>query len=592
MTTDGVPNGTQGAGGGTGGQQAPFVPPPGYGYPLQPPAPPQAESHAAPQAAPQAPVQPPAPASAQAPVPAPQGPPPQQYGYGAPPTQAPQPTPPQAPPQGYGFPQHPSQGQGQAQGYGFPQQPPQKYGWGGPAGPIGPGGAGGPGGPAGPGGLPQQGAARKKPVGLILVLVMALLVLGGAGFGAWYMFVGSSSNNVYWSVPAVKQGDMSNGQLMPETRGTWFTDEAVVHVLPDGIKAYDIDNGKELWGTPLPGDSNQTCVAPENSNGDIGVVAYGAGRVCDHLVAYDLNTGKAAWDKALHPGEDALPSDISVARTEDVVVVTAGNAALALKASDGKAAWDPKRSATSECRTGRFTGGKALIRVRGCISEDFKTEWNEVSLIDPATGKAQWTYRHEAPDGSQELDNAGVISTSPIVLARQEPKQKALFALDDKTGKVRSEFSPAQPARYVQTQDAEGSPWSEAGAFGDTFVISVTDEKNRALLVAYDLDSGKQLWKTEPEEFKSYHPLPAAGSDRILVYMTKSGNDAGPELVEFGAQDGAMSTVVEYPEDVDKGMSTFARPYWNEDRLYVSVVNHTTTFDEESYSLVALPATD
>jgi outer membrane protein assembly factor BamB len=180
-----------------------------------------------------------------------------------------------------------------------------------------------------------------------------------------------------------------------------------------------------------------------------------------------------------------------------------------------------------------------------------------------------------------------------VVLLKNTSDGEALFSLDDETGKVRSEFSPGKPARYVMTDDSEGASWSEVGVFGDTFVISVSDAQEKSLLVAYDLDSGKQLWKTDAVAYREFHPLPAAGDDRILAYMTNNDSDTGPALVELGAADGAVTTLVEYPEDVDKAMAISARPYWHENRLYVSAVGAPLTFaGEEAYGLIALPTTD
>ncbi|MGX1367020.1 hypothetical protein RKD19_002379 [Streptomyces canus] len=614
MSTDGM----QGAGGAGHGQGAPQTPPPGapqtppagaapgYGYPQQPVAPPQSP-------APQGPPQ-------QGP---PQGPPPQSYGqgYGGPqPTAPPQAPPaaygapgygaPQAPVPGYGTPQAPVPGYGTPQapppvpGYGQPQQPPQGYGFApqppqppqpyGHPGPV----YGGPVGPVGPVGAPQPGAGRRKPVGMIVLLVMAVLVLSGAGFGAWYLLVGSASNNVLWSVAGKKNGDDTAAVLGAKTRGTWFTDKAVIQTMPDGVKAYDLGSGKQLWATALPGDSSEACVAPENSAGDIGIVAYGEGKACDHVAAYDLGSGKVLWDKDLKPGDSTSKDRVSVARAGDVVVINAAKVTLALKAADGTTAWDPKKFATADCPSGEFTGGKALIRVRGCQVSDFDDpdwgkNWDEVSLIDPATGRPRWTYHHKVPEDSfGELEGRDVISTSPVVLLRHGDDGEALFSLDDETGKVRSEFSPATPSEYVMTNDSQGGPWSEAGAFGNTFVISTNGKKDQNQLSAYDLDSGKQLWKTDAVEFRTFYPLPAAGDDRILAYKSGGSGDNGPALVEFDAKDGTMKTVVEYPVDVRKGMSISARPYWHDDRLYVSEPNPSVTYGDTPYTLVALPTTD
>ncbi|MFK0120537.1 PQQ-binding-like beta-propeller repeat protein [Streptomyces sp. NPDC090994] len=502
----------------------------------------------------------------------------QPHGYGRPPAYGP----PQQPPHpGHGYPQ---------QQYAYPQYPTQQYAH---------GGSGGPGGPIG---AFPQGPPRKKRTGLIVLLVLAVLVLGGTGFGAWYMFLGSASNNVLWSVPIPQSelGQTAATQDKAETRGTWFTGEAVVHAVRDGIKAYDPDTGQQLWATALPGDVTQACVAPEDSTRDIGIVAYGEGTLCDHVAAYDLTSGKELWHKDLKPGDSSSASDVSVARVGDVVVITAGNRTRAFDAADGTSAWDPGEYATEDCGSGTFVGGEALIRVRGCMIMDFDDpdygkEWDEVASIDPATGKARWTYHHALPEDSVggELDARNVISTSPLVLLKNGADGEALFSLDDETGKVRSEFSPRTPAEYVMTDDSAGAPWSEAAVVGDTFVIGASERTEKRLMAAYDLDSGKQLWKTEAVEYRELYPLPAAGDGRILAYMTNNDSDKGPALVELDAEDGAITTVVEYPTDVDKGMSIWARPYWHEDRLYVSAVDAPITFgDEKAYSLVALPTTD
>ncbi|MGR8009514.1 hypothetical protein [Streptomyces hypolithicus] len=51
-----------------------------------------------------------------------------------------------------------------------------------------------------------------------------------------------------------------------------------------------------------------------------------------------------------------------------------------------------------------------------------------------------------------------------------------------------------------------------------------------------------------------------------------------------------MTTVVEYPEEVDKNLGVGAWPFWNKGTLYVSTVG--ASLNSESYSLVALPTTE
>ncbi|MFC9234713.1 PQQ-binding-like beta-propeller repeat protein [Streptomyces decoyicus] len=536
------------------------------------------------------------------------------------------------PQQGYGFPQQappPAQGHGSAPFgqpvYGAPQQPPPP-----PAGGVAPGYGGAPGHQAAPGPLqsppapfPAQGQypaqvpygapvpppAQKGKAGLIVLLVVALVVLSGAGVGAWYLLAGPSSDDaVLWSQPSYKGGKRPPGEMSKEVEGTWITDKTVVQTLPGGVKAYDVATGKRMWATPLPGDSNTVCAAPSQSAGGIGIVAYGEAGACDHLVAYDLGSGKQMWTKGLkkeskakpgsdgrfEPGDSGAPDtrDASYARSGDVVIAQVWGTTQALKISDGSPAWEPEES--GKCGgAGEYTGGKALIRVRNCSTKPLDgVQYDEVSLIDPATGKAKWTYTFRPEKGRDNpgMSNGGdVISTDPVVLY-PEREDMGLIALDNRTGKLRSRFSPHTPAEYVQSQSPEGTPWMEDGAFGSTFVVGASEGSNKGqLLAAYDLDSGALLWKTKAEKSRDYYPLPGAVDGKILAYARNNSKDKGPELVEYDRKTGTPHTVVEYPAEVDEGLDLSARPYWRDGRLYMTAIGSADMIvGTKTYAMVAL----
>lgn len=482
----------------------------------------------------------------QAPVPPQQQPPVPQQGYGYPQQQhAP------APQQGYGYPQQPMAPQLQ-QGYGYQQQF--------PGAPV----------PAAP--------PRKKKTGLIVLLVVALVVLGGAGGAAWYLLAGSPTEPL-WSVEVKPQ----QGSDLTDVDGTWFTDKAVIQTASGGVKAYARDTGKKLWATPLPGAGNEACLAPSVSDGGIGIVAYGASGVdgapgeCNNVAAFALNSGKELWHRGF------TGKELSVARTGETVVVRG----KALKAADGSVAWDVKKSATPNCETGSYTGGKNLINLASCSKGDplegNQEKWTEVSLIDPATGKAEWTKKF----GEDEVST--VLSSSPLVLSGYEGG----FALDEKSGERRGKF-PELEEKYLFHRGEGGGTTHEAAGFGNIFVMEVSKRDNpkgeQNALIAYDLDSGKELWKTEALDAIHYIPLRETSSERPLVYVTQSLKE--PKLVEFDPKDGAMTTVVEYPEEVYRGMSVWTRPYWNKGTLYVSGTGSSVSFEGKAYSLIALPTTD
>lgn len=395
--------------------------------------------------------------------------------------------------------------------------------------------------------------------------------------------------------------------MSKEVEGTWITDKTVVQTLPDGVKAYDVATGKRMWATPLPGDSNTVCAAPSQSAGGIGIVAYGEAGACDHLVAYDLGTGKQMWTKGLkkeskakpgsdgrfEPGDSGAPDtrDASYARSGDVVVAQVWGTTRALKISDGSPAWEPEES--GKCGgAGEYTGGKALIRVRNCSTKPLDgVQYDEVSLIDPATGKAKWTYTFHPEKGRDNpgMSNGGdVISTDPVVLY-PEREDMGLIALDSQTGKVRSRFSP-----HAGRVRAEPEPRRDAMDGGRSLREHLCrgcfrGSNKGQLLAAYDLDSGKLLWKTKADKSRDYYPLPGAVGDKILAYARNNSKDKGPELVEYDRKTGTPHTVVEYPAEVDEGLDLSARPYWRDGRLYMTAIGSADLIvGTKTYAMVAL----
>ncbi|MFD5424249.1 PQQ-binding-like beta-propeller repeat protein [Streptomyces sp. NPDC127084] len=497
--------------------------------------------------------------------------------------------PPQPPSQGYGHPQHsqvPPQGYGYPQGGQAPPVPPQGYGYPqhGQAPPIPPQGYGYqqqfPGAPVPP------AQPRKKRTGLIVLLVLALLLLGGAGGGAWYVMANAATEPL-WTVPA--KGGWGLGET--EVDGTWFTEKSVVQTLSGGVKAYDLDTGKSLWATPLPGAGNRACVAPSVSDGGIGVVAYGAstngpGGHCDHVAAFDLNTGKVLWHRAFKVKDEfKTGGKLSLSRTGGTVVVSTDQEQVALKVADGSRAWDVRKAIPSSCESGKYTGGRNLVRTMLCREGDAFSGgklWTEASLVDPATGKAVWTKRFG--DGEAE----GALTTSPLVLSGT----KGTFAVDEKTGERRGTLQDFD-RKYYSFSDDFGSPMRQVAGFGDILLMGVserdTPKGSLYTLVAYDLNSGKELWKAPSAPTITYIPLRETGGKRLLAWTSKGAER--PKLVEFAPGDGAMTTVAEYPEKVNVNMGVGAWPFWHKDRLYVTSVGAAMASSDD-YALVVLPTTD
>ncbi|MDI3388307.1 PQQ-binding-like beta-propeller repeat protein [Streptomyces sp. B-S-A8] len=467
---------------------------------------------------------------------------------------------------------------------GVPPQPQQAYGYQQPA----------PGQghqfPGAPGPVPPAQPRKKSKAGLVVVLVVALLLLGGAGGAAWFL-LGNSSAEPYWSVPT----DAEALSTVDEVDGTWFTDKAVVQTWAGGVKAFNKQTGKRLWAKPLPGSGNVPCIAPAQSSGDIGVVAYGASTTdgltesCDGVVAYDLNSGEELWHKEFKAKADA-PGDLnlSVARAGEVVVVQTSKELRALKVSDGSVAWDAGKPLNKDCEKVSYTGGQNLIWIRSCYAGDaFKdTErwWKDVALIDPATGESKWMEKFP----SEQAEKMSVYSTSPLVI---QNGSKGLVSVDENTGRTLAKFEGGEAISSYGTWAKSGSPLRTVTSVGNIFVMSGSDpgdyEGGRQSMIAFDLNTGKQLWKTKPEKVINLFPLHTGSKDRILAYEDRASDP--PRLVEFSAKDGAKKTVLEYADGVQESLSATAQPFWNADRVYVSSIEGSLSTSADSYALVALP---
>ncbi|MGW2571246.1 hypothetical protein [Streptomyces sp. NPDC001537] len=114
-----------------------------------------------------------------------------------------------------------------------------------------------------------------------------------------------------------------------EADGTWFTDKAVVQPLSDGVKAYDRDTESGCGPRRCPARATRPASHPSVSDGGIGVAAYGASGAagshgkCDHVAAYDLNSGKELWHQGFKVKDEFNSGrKLAGARTGETVVIT------------------------------------------------------------------------------------------------------------------------------------------------------------------------------------------------------------------------------------------------------------------------------
>ncbi|WP_329099866.1 outer membrane protein assembly factor BamB family protein [Streptomyces sp. NBC_01439] len=438
-------------------------------------------------------------------------------------------------------------------------------------------------------GAPRSGGRRRpdRPVaavGTALALLAALLLIGG---GAHHLTVRGESAQPPAGPsgsPPVDRGDGKGpgggpdaydpnaGIRAGEARvwlrdnqaevagagtsqyGPWRVGDTVVGALTSGFTGYAVADGQEKWKlsiqTPLCG------VPPAPStNGKLVVgVKESASETsrCTHLQQIDLATGRAGW-KVPVPPENAhdTTTQFELAISGDTVVVARAAVMSGFSVTDGHKLFGT--SSPNGCYPSAVAGGSRLIAIRQCPDPKDAVARGQamVEELDPATGVARWGYKY-----AQNWTVGRVLSIDPLVIAAHHKDKKTwnltAFAGD---GAVRSQGSPAFGVSgrcngfgnasgfqecYAATADAD-SLYIGAGKPGATL-----DTEDTGQVVAVDLNTGKERWRTaEQPKGRTMWPL-AVEDGRVLTYVTPGNGEAGA-VVSLAAADGAVRSVLQSP---------------------------------------------
>ncbi|MEV4972790.1 outer membrane protein assembly factor BamB family protein [Streptomyces scopuliridis] len=586
---------------------------------------------------------PPGQGGAQGPQGGPQSPPP--------PAQPPQmPPPPQTPPgppgaqPGYGYPQAGPAGQQQPGPYNQPGpygQQPGPYNQPGPYGQQQPGPYNQPGpygqqpGPYGGGYPPQQfpgpptappdGGGGKnpfkgKPGVIVAAAVAGALVIGG---GVWLAVGGDGSGDkpdVSKSEDATKpsgsstadQGDDSGtgreaaddlnaGRKDGEARiewlqindvdlprngadayGPWFAGDTVVKAMYRQVVGYSAADGKKKWTLSLP---TEICAAPVASSATgklvLGIKNGTTEKAdCNQLQLVDLTTGKTGWKKEIpETGAFDLLSDITVAISGDTVTAARTGAVNAFRMSDGKELFG---KLPGNCQPYALTGGPKMIAAESCSGGG-----NQIQELDPATGRAKWTYKLAA-----DWDTDKVYSINPLVISlKNDEKDTWSIVALNANGTPRSQiqggndkFAPKCGGGFIVFgQNLEGCVGVAADA--DTFYMATAADNNGTSrtneIVAFSLDTGKSTWRAKAPEGRTMTPLRMEGG-KVLVYLDPT-YDMGGAVATVAPSGGAPTTLLQHPASTAQIESSFYSPKYAyvDGRFYVMSGRVSASNDED-----------
>ncbi len=445
---------------------------------------------------------------------------------------------------------------------GPPAQPPPHpgpYPYGPPQGPPGPPGyQGGPawGGPPQPPGH-HGGPAGKKSKRGVVIAVVAVLVMAAGGAGAWSFWLkDDSAGDVGFAPGTDKQLSMALEERFPEDwepdastaraslgswlDGRWWTEKHFVREMWNEIVAYDLADGSVAWRVPV--DGNGACKASRDVSPE-GYVAVLRGepattesgpRPCDRLTIVDVNKGEEVWTSDIEPGVASVLPDVGdrpVIWGETVLIPGQGQTNFDLKSGTQK---DPKDRGCWNAAFAVF-GDTLITRQCGALV-GFGRDSEHL-----------WTWEHPGDDET----SLTVLSADPLVVVvksrddeqvvrvepgdpddRDDPGEHTVIAEMD----ARS-LDPMPPCGYGGGDSTELHTCHKAvvGA-GVLYLKYAMDPNYRQVgIVAFDLTSGKELWRARADGELSLAPVGTDGDGRLIAFQPQD-----PPLGDYEGSRGAV----------------------------------------------------
>ncbi|MEV7017175.1 PQQ-binding-like beta-propeller repeat protein [Streptomyces sp. NPDC093991] len=569
-----------------GGFGPPQDPPPGGGFgPPQTPPPPQDRPSGAPQP-----------------------------GYGHPQQPGPYASGPYGPPGPYGQPQQPGP-YGQQPGYGHPQQP--QF----------------PGAPGTPPGGGSRNPFKGKPLLVAAAAVAVALIVGGT---VWAVSGddGKKKEPVAQKTDDPEPGEPSGAPVNPgdgsgdggedpqdlnegrrageskvlwykeapdapgsgaEAPGLWVTGKTAVKAAYKDLYGYDVTDGTPAWDT-LTFPHKICAVTPQKTADDKIVVAHmssGGDRAkCNQLQLVDLATGEKGWTQEVADGDlfDTVVS-IEMSLTGNTLMVGRSQSGTAYDVRSGKKLFDSKRYGDAPCFPAAFAGGERLIQVASCGAGGANAH-DEVRELDPATGKAKWTYRYAK---GWRVERAFSVDPLVVYATKQEEgsdKKSWNIAAFTAAGKLRSQVSVDEKfdpgcGWAILARDLQGCDGVVVA--GDTLYLPTAATTGANELVAISLADGKELWRESSPVEEPMVPVKVENG-RLIAYVEPS-YDAGGRVVALPVSGASHEPAVlmQNPQavaDIENGFFSKAID-WVDGRFYLSTTRLTGNDDAKEKLMLA-----
>ncbi|MFD9686246.1 PQQ-binding-like beta-propeller repeat protein [Kitasatospora sp. NPDC059088] len=352
--------------------------------------------------------------------------------------------------------------------------------------------------------------------------------------------------NVAWNAPTPSNTDATN-QLL----GIWGTDKYAVRVDSDGVKAYNLVDGKQAWNIPVPSGSKEVCSASYTANSkNVAAVAFNTGDYdCSTIGAVDLTSGKLLW--TVKATADRL-SQPTLSVTDNVVAV-GGNAVAGLNISNGQPAWQYQPRDKDCTMRARAAGSQIAISDRCYMTSGPKSQ---LVIVNADSGKAA-SSPITLTGTIEQVDS--VVQDKPLVLVITNGPNGDYILPFDKDNKPGNQMSVKEAGSDSLRLSGQDTAFTRNVVSGSTLYVQVNPTK--PAINAYDLNTGKRLWAASPGSASGSDIRLVTGTDKDgkVRALVSQGYDKPSRLVTLSPTDGSMTdigTVANANGKFDISMST------------------------------------
>jgi outer membrane protein assembly factor BamB len=346
----------------------------------------------------------------------------------------------------------------------------------------------------------------------------------------------------------------------------WVTDTHLVRRLPGRVVAYDLATGEVAWELPLPGDPADDCPSSQQQSGNRVALLRGAedGKTgCGAVTVLDIATGKEVFTTAIPPIErtEVTTADVPVVIGEFVLVGsragghrfnidTGRHVAVAEEGrcrEDAYAVFDDVLVARVSCRE-RPPGSDVVLSGLRAYNADLDELW---SWRAPRSGDGPPVVRnvlsadplvvevHRSSDDTLEILRVDpVTGESAGLLTRPRGRDGDYLSPCDERGIAHCQQARVAGGRLILTTvPQQVNPGTERAYPG----MDSTEYRNE--LVAIDLGTGQEAWRTGIVDGRAMHLVPATDGS-IVAYQSANANDVPGMLLSVDATIGAVSPLL------------------------------------------------